>query len=65
VIYHVAYHPAFADRIPYNVAIVELEEGPRLITNINAPNALLAADQRVRLAPHLENEFTFARFAPV
>jgi hypothetical protein len=28
------YHPAFADELPYNVAIVELEEGPRLITNI-------------------------------
>lgn len=35
VVYHIAYHEAFADRLPYNVAIVELEEGPRLITNIS------------------------------
>jgi uncharacterized OB-fold protein len=28
------YFPAFEDRIPYNVAYVELEEGPRLMTNI-------------------------------
>jgi hypothetical protein len=28
------YHPGFAEDIPYNVAIVELEEGPRLVTNI-------------------------------
>jgi len=27
-------HPAFADRVPYIIAIVELEEGPRLTTNI-------------------------------
>ena len=27
-------HQAFADRVPYVIAIVELEEGPRLTTNI-------------------------------
>jgi uncharacterized OB-fold protein len=27
-------HPAFADRVPYVIAIVELEEGPHLTTNI-------------------------------
>lgn len=27
-------HPAFADDVPYIVAIVELEEGPRITTNI-------------------------------
>lgn len=34
VIMHICYHRAFADEIPYNAAIVELEEGPRLATNI-------------------------------
>lgn len=34
VVYHRAFHPAFADRIPYTAAIIELEEGPRLISNI-------------------------------
>lgn len=34
VIFHVAFHPAFRDRLPYNVAIVELDEGPRLNSNI-------------------------------
>ena len=29
VIYHVAFHEAFRDRLPYNVALVELDEGPR------------------------------------
>ena len=31
---HRVYHPAFADEVPYNVTIVELEEGPRVNTNL-------------------------------
>ncbi len=27
-------HPAFADDVPYVVALVDLEEGPRMLTNI-------------------------------
>ena len=50
VIYHHAYHPAFKERLPYNVALVQLEEGPRLLTNILAPNDALAPDLAVRLA---------------
>jgi uncharacterized OB-fold protein len=34
VVYHVAYDPAFKQELPYVVALVELEEGPRLLTNI-------------------------------
>tara|TARA_R110002126_G_scaffold291784_1_gene458101 strand:- start:29469 stop:29891 length:423 start_codon:yes stop_codon:yes gene_type:complete len=34
VVYRKAFHPSFADRLPYNVAVVELNEGPRLISNI-------------------------------
>ena len=34
VVYHKAFHPAFTGEVPYVVAIVELDEGPHLITNI-------------------------------
>ena len=34
VIYNTAHHPAFEKIVPYNVAIVELDEGPKMITNI-------------------------------
>ena len=34
VVFHRAYHPAFASELPYVVALVELEEGPRLISNV-------------------------------
>ncbi|HET8938802.1 MAG TPA: OB-fold domain-containing protein [Polyangiales bacterium] len=47
VIYHVAFHPEFRDRLPYNVALVELDEGPRMITNIVDDNELLTAHARV------------------
>jgi len=33
-IMHQNYHPAFTGELPYNVSIVELEEGPRLNTNV-------------------------------
>lgn len=49
VVYHVAYHPQFKERLPYNVAIVKLDEGPQLITNIAAPNTDLHIGARVRL----------------
>jgi uncharacterized protein len=29
---HRVYHPAFADDVPYNLAVVELDEGPRVNT---------------------------------
>ncbi|MNK99519.1 hypothetical protein D3C87_1199160 [compost metagenome] len=62
VVYHVAYHPAFKDRLPYNVAIVQLEEGPRLITNILAPNQQLSLGARVRLASNTGKEIPLAQF---
>lgn len=55
VVYHQAPDPAFADRVPYNVAIVELDEGPRLITNILAPEEDLEIERPVVL--QIEDEF--------
>ena len=34
VVFHRAYHPAFAADLPYAVACIELDEGPRLMSNI-------------------------------
>jgi uncharacterized OB-fold protein len=34
VTFHRVYHPAFAGEVPYAVALVELDEGPRLLSNI-------------------------------
>jgi uncharacterized OB-fold protein len=34
VVYHRVYHPGFADEVPYAVAVIELAEGPRMISNV-------------------------------
>lgn len=34
IVYHRAWHPDFADRLPYNVAIIELEEGPQVVSTV-------------------------------
>jgi uncharacterized protein len=64
VVYHQAVHPAFADRVPYNVAVVELEEGPRLVTNINASDETLAIELPVTLSIEDESGVSIARFTP-
>lgn len=64
VVYHTALHPSFKDRLPYNVAIVELDEGPRLITNILANHDSLAIEQPVVLAIEPEGDMSLPRFRP-
>ena len=34
VVYRRAWRAAFKDKIPYVVAVVELEEGPRIVSNV-------------------------------
>lgn len=34
VVYHRVYHPAFKDKVPYVLAVIDLEEGPRIISNV-------------------------------
>ena len=65
VIYHHAYHEAFKEQLPYNVALVELDEGPRLITNIVNPDAGIAAERPVKLQIEDEHGVALARFALV
>ena len=66
VTYHIAYHPAFKDRLPYTVAVVELGEGPRLISNLVGINdaPALTIDQRLRLVIEREGGTAVPRFTP-
>lgn len=34
IVFHQVYHPGFAKDVPYNVAMIQLEEGPRMISNV-------------------------------
>jgi len=50
VVYHRVYHPAFKDKVPYVVAVVELDEGPRIISNIvNLPVSEVTCEMPVRV----------------
>jgi uncharacterized OB-fold protein len=64
VVYHRAYHPAFADRLPYNVVVAELDEGPRMITNVVEIEGAegLDIDVPLTLVVQSEGEVPVARF---
>lgn len=64
VIYHHAYHPWFARKIPYNVSVVELAEGPRLISNVVHGERPLKIDMPLQLAIEREGDVALARFKP-
>jgi uncharacterized OB-fold protein len=66
IIVHQRYDPSFANDLPYNVAVVELDEGPRLVTNIVG-----IANDQIRVGMPLmisyddvTDEFTLPKFRP-
>lgn len=62
VVYHTAYHPAFEARLPYNVSLVQLVEGPRLLTNLVDSHEALLANAPVELKIEWEGDVALARF---
>ena len=66
VVFHKLYHPAFAADIPYNVAFVELEEGPRVISNIvGIANDKLKIGLPVEVVfEDVNDEITIPKFRP-
>lgn len=66
VTYHRAYHPAFSDRIPYVVGLVELEEGPRLMAGIQTddPESLRVGARLELAVESREGGYRVPEFAP-
>lgn len=65
VVYRIAYHASFAQRLPYTVAVVELDEGPRLFSNIvDADASRLKIDMPLRMVIEDEGGFAVPRFNP-
>ena len=66
IIVHRPQHPAFFADAPYNVAIVELEEGPRLHTNVvECPNEALRIGLPVEVVfEKKDDEITLPKFRP-
>ncbi len=49
VVYHRLYHPGFKDEIPYTVALIELEEGPRMLSNVAGDVKAVKCDMPVEI----------------
>ena len=67
VVYHRVYHLAFAQEVPYAVAVIELDEGPRMYSNVIgiAPEKLVC-DMHVEVAYEpITDAITLAKFKPV
>jgi len=67
IVYHHAYHESVADRLPYTVAVVELDEGPRLTSNVvdAGDPEQLTIDQQLMLKIEREGDLFLPRFVPV
>lgn len=65
VVYRIAYHASFAKRLPYTVAVVELDEGPRMVSNIvGADASQLKIEMPLRMVIEDESGTAVPRFKP-
>ena len=66
VVVHQRYSEAFEGDLPYNVAIVELEEGPRLLTNlVEIENDTIRPELPVEVVwEDVTEEVTLPKFKP-
>lgn len=66
-VFHQVYHPGFAKEVPYNVAIVELDEGVRLMSNvIGVSNDEIRCEMPVQVVfEDITPEFTLPKFRPL
>ena len=63
---HQVYHPGFAAEVPYAVAVVQLEEGARMISNVIGvkPHELRCGMPVEVVFEKLNDEITLTKFRP-
>ena len=66
IVVHRRYHPAFAKEIPYTVAIIETEEGVRMLSNIIEckPEAVKIGMPVQVVFDDVSPEFSLPKFKP-
>jgi len=65
VSYHRAWHPSYEGKTPYNVSLVDLDEGPRLISNvIGCPYDQVKIGMPVEVVYEDNEEYTLPKFRP-
>ncbi|MBF6619889.1 MAG: OB-fold domain-containing protein [Patulibacter sp.] len=60
---HQAASRAFRDRVPYVLALIDLDEGPRMMATVDAPADAVTIGTRVRVAWRTEEDVTLPIFA--
>jgi uncharacterized OB-fold protein len=64
VVYHRAFHPSLKAAVPYNVALVQLDAGPTVVTSVEAPIEQLEIGKRVHAVfRDVTSQVTLVRFA--
>ena len=64
---HIPGHPAWSDETPYTIALVELDEGPRVMTRIiNCPPEEVSVGMAVQIHPTWDEQLnqTLLNFEP-
>lgn len=66
-VYHTAFHPAFAADLPYAVAVVALDEGPHLLTQVvGCPPDAVYCEMPVEVVwEEVTEAITLPRFRPL
>ncbi|MGC9103125.1 MAG: Zn-ribbon domain-containing OB-fold protein [Desulfurella sp.] len=65
VVYNVAFHEAFKQNLPYVVAIIELEEGPHILSNVITNNpAELRCEMPVEVIWEEYENYNIPKFKP-
>ena len=67
VVYHRVYHPAFKDKVPYVLAVIALDEGPRMVSNVvGIPTGDVRCEMPVRVVyEEVRDGFLIPKFEPV
>jgi uncharacterized OB-fold protein len=65
IVMHRQYFAGLADQLPYNVALIRLDEGPLMTSNVDVPTSELVCDMSVEVFfEEISDEFTIPRFRP-
>lgn len=67
IVFHQVYNAAWAGDVPYNVSLIQLEEGPRMFSNVVGvpPSSVKVGDAVEVVFDPVSEEVAMPRFRPV
>ncbi len=65
VTYHRPWHPSYQDKVPYNVSLIETDEGARLVSNVvDCPPDAVKIGMPVEVIYEDHEDYTLPKFRP-